>query len=613
MKGMYRIALALALLVGLAACTGSNDGLSKSQEQALEAERDAALQAEMEAQAAQEAAERAAAEAQAALEAAQARVTELENQPTIAELEMAVSDAQAALAEANDARTMAMDALTAAENAVTAALAAVASATDATIDDALAALQMRRDEEAAAAAAVASADSVVMARTATLSAAQAALAAADPSRAALEEARQQLLTAQEARKAAEDELAARQKAREDQEAAEKAEEEMKARVATAKAFKAAIDAPRSATTSDADPVVITPTSIPSFDPDGDTSDTSDSTAALTLKKGDAVAALGNWKGTDYTGMTGSGTTKTTGMVRVYSNEEAAKSVSFISEGGMAIHGLMLETATSVTGDYTVPLANAAHTESAVFPSSGTTTYTGDDRKFAGTYRGAPGTYECTDATDCTATADGISGGEWTFTPSAGAMLQEKDESYLQFGWWYRKDKDGPTHAGGFYGVGGTTTLTAVDTTNTATLTGEATYTGKAVGKFAISDPLRPASDDSGHFTADAELVADFKGAGSDLSGTIDNFRLNDGSADPGWSVELKKNPTAVTNGAFGNATNGTVWSIGDVSSAADGEWEARMYDDKESDGNNTPQYVLGSFMSSISTTHSMAGAFGAER
>ena len=48
---------------------------------------------------------------------------------------------------------------------------------------------------------------------------------------------------------------------------------------------------------------------------------------ITLKKGDAVASLGNWKGTDYAGMqapTGAAA-KNTGMVRVYANQGAAKS------------------------------------------------------------------------------------------------------------------------------------------------------------------------------------------------------------------------------------------------------------------------------------------------
>ena len=80
------------------------------------------------------------------------------------------------------------------------------------------------------------------------------------------------------------------------------------------------------------------------------------------------------------------------------------------------------------------------------------------------------------------------------------------------------------------------------------LTGTATYTGAAAGKFAISDPIFAISDptvddNSGHFTADATLTAKF-GASADaksangLTGTIDNFVLNDADEVTPWSVTL---------------------------------------------------------------------------
>ena len=386
--------------------------------------------------------------------------------------------------------------------------------------------------------------------------------------------------------------------------------------AMAKALKAAIDAPRGA-------VVVTPTSIPVFDPDND-STTDNNTAAITLKKGASVGSLGSWTGTDYAGEAGTGDAKTTGMVRAYSNHEAAKSHSFTSEAGEAIHGLQHAT-TTVRGDYALSGTDATtdpdvSSEIGGFPTTGEESYDEDDT-VTGTYMSAAGTYKCVAATGCTSNAEGADGidlsGGWTFTPSANAMVLQKDASYLQFGWWVRKDKDGPTHAGVFYRSAGATALTADDGTITNTITGKATYAGSAAGKFAVSDPLRPASDNSGHFTADAELMADFKGTdGADLSGTIDNFRLNDGSDDPGWSIALQKPTAAVTNGEFGRAGDaGTVWSIGGVKTAASGAWEARMYDDKPaaSSPNNTPDSVTGTFSSSIGSTHSMVGAFGAEK
>ena len=320
------------------------------------------------------------------------------------------------------------------------------------------------------------------------------------------------------------------------------EEERKANSATAKALKKAIDDIVGLTTAPA----VTPTSIPAI-----TVGNADATTAITLKKGDSVASLGSWDGTDYAGMEGTGNAKNTGMVRVYANQGASKSVTFASEAGGAVHGWSLATSTaSVNDDYTV-VTTAAAAQGGVggFPTTGTTSYDNEDT-VAGTFMKASGTYTCTEATGCTSivTADGINLGDgWTFTPAAGATLQQPDATYLRFGWWIRKDKDGPTHAGVFYSAAELTALTDA-VINDAGLIGKASYTGAAAGKFAISDPLRPGEDNAGHFTANAQLEADFKATGSTLSGTIDAFRLNDGSEDPGWSVELQK--TGFTSPSF---------------------------------------------------------------
>ena len=395
----------------------------------------------------------------------------------------------------------------------------------------------------------------------------------------------------------------------------KADADAKANSATAKALKAAIDTP--ATSDGSAAITVTPISIPAIDLDGAGSETVLSDA-LTLKKGDSVGSLAGWGGMDYAGEAGTGTGKTTGMVRVYSNQAAPKSVAF----GPTSSGL---TQPPNENHYTVAAANNDDIESSSLPSVGQTTLTGNAREFDGTFKGAPGTYECTTANDCVVNKAGIVSGTWQFTPKPGAMVQQEDTQYLQFGWWLRKDKDGPTYAGAFYREevpsGGTaTTPVSQALINGAELTGKATYTGGAAGKFAISDPLRPANDDAGHFTADAELVADFQNTGatpagtSTLTGTIDNFRLNDGSANPGWSVELQKT-VPDSNGRFitgDRANDQTVWSIGGAKGAVSGAWEAVMYDDPDDDS-NVPTSVVGTFNSEIGSTHSMVGAFGAEK
>lgn len=64
------------------------------------------------------------------------------------------------------------------------------------------------------------------------------------------------------------------------------------------------------------------------------------------------------------------------------------------------------------------------------------------------------------------------------------------------------------------------------------------------GKFALNDAL-DGTGNGGHFMADASLTARFGTQAADhdnnnggVTGTIDNFRLNDGTEDPGWNVSL---------------------------------------------------------------------------
>lgn len=396
----------------------------------------------------------------------------------------------------------------------------------------------------------------------------------------------------------------------------------KANSALAKALKAAIDIAKVAgdgTTA----AVITPTMIPVLDADGEAGTdegTEVDTVAITLKKGDAVGSLGNWKGTDYAGMeapTGAAA-KNTGMARMYSNQGAAKAITFASEAGAGVHGLTARTGAPV-GDYDVPAGD--NTNIGGFSTTGTTSYDAEDT-VSGTFMKAPGTYTCIATGGCTmaATEAGVTvvDAQWTFTPAAGATLQQPDAQYLQFGWWVRKDKDGPTHAGVLYRevvpqVGTATLVTIVDS---APLVGKASYAGAAAGKFAISDPLRAGHDNAGHFTANAKLDADFKATGSTLSGMIDGFRLNDGSDDPGWSVELQKTGWDGTDKFATSATRDddqTVWSINGAKGGASGAWEAQMFDENANDNSNVPTSVVGSFSSKIGSTHSMVGAFGAEK
>jgi len=351
-----------------------------------------------------------------------------------------------------------------------------------------------------------------------------------------------------------------------------------------------------------------------------------------------VAALSGWGGTEYkitnpTKPTTSDPLETTDYAKVYSNQEAAEDKAFSGE----LSGL---GAPSAANAFTITIGTASlrqHIASPKFSSSGIDTFTGDDRKFDGTFMGATGTYNCTGAS-CTARSagtkpsDGIElvSGTWTFTPRAGATLKQEDDHYLFFGWWMRTDEDGmPTWASAFYGTEGGTPASFGEITgaenNPASIGGSAKYNGKATGQFAIHEPIR-ASGDSGEFTADVELTATFSAShdGSDddtpetggVTGTIKGFMAN-GKPMP-WSVELKRagwDATAI--GAFGPQSGDdgpeaqTVWSIDGNPASAGGMWSGRMYDDDSDDDNNTPTTAVGVFQAEAGDTHRMVGAFGA--
>ena len=241
----------------------------------------------------------------------------------------------------------------------------------------------------------------------------------------------------------------------------------------------------------------------------------------------------------------------------------------------------------------------------------------------GTYDGAPGEYSC--PTGCSSTNDGAGspsalGGTWTFTPDTGAMVSQPDDEYLYYGWWVSKDnEDMPTAASAFAGVV-EPNAGDLDTGGDLTaITGSATYAGNAAGKFAINNRL-DGTGNGGHFTAEAELKATFgTGATAGVTGMIDNFRLNDGSEDPGWSVELARGALGSSGGTITAPTaDPTIWSINGNAAPASGTWSGTMYDElpgnaPDGDGSNIPTTATGTFYSEFSTIGRMVGGFGVDK
>ncbi len=388
--------------------------------------------------------------------------------------------------------------------------------------------------------------------------------------------------------------------------------------------------------------------------------------AVTLEpKSGTVATLGgDWKGMDFAKTEGTGSSAyTSDEARVYHNQGAPERVPFsggtngkynvVASGVDPLSGTDISSAGFYAGGGTaaVNLAGTSVSDMIEIPSfadEGTKRYpTGTNREayeVAGTYDGAPGMYYCvpTSGLLCSSTIndgelEGLGGGTWYFKPNSGAMVSSPDNTYLYFGWWVSKDKDGvPTAASAFVGNVATPAIAADAgdirfgwASSSPPTAGTATYTGAAVGKYAYRD-ISGGTAHGGHFTASAELKAKFgptTTAGNGVTGTIDNFRLNDGTTDPGWSVSLNRASWGNGGGAIaasseddadavGYAPANTTWSINGNAAAKSGTWSGTMYDEKpgdapDGDGSNIPTVVTGTFYSEFSSEGRMVGAFGA--
>ncbi|MXZ83198.1 MAG: hypothetical protein F4Z10_05820 [Synechococcus sp. SB0666_bin_14] len=356
--------------------------------------------------------------------------------------------------------------------------------------------------------------------------------------------------------------------------------------------------------------------------DPDLANTGSTLISVTLEEGDSAGSLGDWKGIHYATEVDEDDDMKVNTAVIYTNKDSAKSepveTYYVTVSNRPTQVSNYEPATRTL---TLDAAKHMKMESSEFPTAGTKTYdkSGNDKaEFRGSYHGIAGTYFCTSTEACTATyaADGITlAGTWTFMHDPGATVSVPSNDYLYFGWWLHKDKDGSKYASAFYGTAGTVTSeNAYTTTTLENLGGMATYSGKAAGKFAI-DNLLTGTGDAGHFTADVKLTAKFDAApsGGGISGVIDNFYLNDVKPKDTWSVELKNTSWNSSSADFSAANpDHTVWSINGREAEASGSWKGRVYD-LEDDGSNLPTMVTGSFHSEFGSTHSMVGAFGAEK
>ena len=225
----------------------------------------------------------------------------------------------------------------------------------------------------------------------------------------------------------------------------------------------------------------------------------------------------------------------------------------------------------------------------------------------GTLGGASGRFRCGSTgsnaeTSCTVQNTGggfVFDGPWFFVPSSGTVsVRVPDDEHMWFGWWSTETATTFVFDTNHGGTAQLTTLTGV--------TGTATYSGIAVGQYAISGTL-VANQGHGEFTANARLTADF--VENTVIGSITNI-----SGQPDWEISL-------TGGEIGGAAvtgSSTSWTIGGDTQdlSTDVPWRANFYSNlpEEDDRANVQPYgIAGTFEASHGSAARMAGAFGAHR
>ena len=349
-----------------------------------------------------------------------------------------------------------------------------------------------------------------------------------------------------------------------------------------------------------------------------------------LMPGAAPHAIDGWAGSTHT--------KDTEKVTVYSNIMAATPTAFAmvhtlnadAEGGGATGdaavalaivdanvGMLARHGITATGGGSATLVAGV----ADNPATTDTDETVVAFETAATFNGGSGMLKCAGATDCTATLNAA--GEITavtgtliFTPAMGATVLVDDADHLHFGFWVKPPaEDGDAYSIQTF-VGGVDPYdTALDGTQT-TLTGSATYTGKAAGVYAQKTTFNNETGalEGGHvgaFTADASLMAYFGTATSTppqndvatndqntIRGTVSNFMDGENMIDDSWTLELMR----AKFGANGMTTGGGTWSHSFFGPhlAADGTTAVM------------PSGVAGEFTGHFGNGH-VAGAYGADK
>ena len=221
-------------------------------------------------------------------------------------------------------------------------------------------------------------------------------------------------------------------------------------------------------------------------------------------------------------------------------------------------------------------------------------------RLPGSFDGASGHFQCSGGVgECTVHYTGAQynlggGGVWTFQTSKNSKVKVPDSNFMYFGWWSRESIEDGTLS---YSVFSDRGLVAASGEEFNALEGTATYTGPAIGQYAIYQTLGTQSN-HGAFKATARFTADF--SRNVLSGSITGFDTS-----PDWSLTLMEKGMG-----SGTVTGGDVsWTIkGDTEQS--GSWDGAFQSEVNPYAGHFPDGLTGTFDAEFGDVGKIQGAYG---
>ena len=222
-------------------------------------------------------------------------------------------------------------------------------------------------------------------------------------------------------------------------------------------------------------------------------------------------------------------------------------------------------------------------------------------RLPGSFDGASGHFQCSGVgAECSVHYTGAQynlGGDgvWTFQTSKNSKVKVPDSNFMYFGWWSQESIEDGTLSYSVFSDHGSVAASGAEFN---ALEGAATYTGPAIGQYAIYQTLGTQSN-HGAFNATARFTADF--SRNVLSGSISGFDTS-----PDWSLTLMEEGMD-----GGTVTDGDVsWTIKGNAAEEIGSWNGAFQSEIDPYAGHFPDGLTGTFDAQYGDVGKIRGAYG---